>query len=129
MRNVRGFVAAYTARFRWIVPGVARAGPTRVGGNAAHRPGLPGRIRIRLPAAAVDVAAGLVGRQRLAQEEAAKVRAYQDPEEDEYEDSADESEEPPESPGTGWRKRANYDDIELGAELRGTVMKNPPSAG
>ena len=58
-----------------------------------------------------------------------KYGAYQDPEEDEYEDSADESEEPPESPGSGWRKRANYDDIELGAELRGTVMKKPPSAG
>ena len=48
---------------------------------------------------------------------------------DEYEDSADESEEPPESPGSGWRERANYDDIELGAELRGTVMKKPPPAG
>jgi PPE-repeat protein len=58
-----------------------------------------------------------------------KYGAYQDPEEDEYEDSADESEEPPESPGSGWRKRANYDDIEVGAEVRGTVMKNPPSAG
>jgi PPE-repeat protein len=58
-----------------------------------------------------------------------KYGAYQEPEEDEYEDSADESEEPPESPGSGWRKRASYDDIELGAELRGTVMKKPPSAG
>jgi PPE-repeat protein len=58
-----------------------------------------------------------------------KYGAYQDPEEDEFEEPADEAEEPPESPGTGWRKRANYDDIELGAELRGTVMKNPPSAG
>jgi PPE-repeat protein len=61
-----------------------------------------------------------------------KYGAYQDPEEpeeDEYEEPADDSEEPPESPGSGWRKRANYDDIELGAELRGTVMKKPPSAG
>jgi PPE-repeat protein len=58
-----------------------------------------------------------------------KYGAYQEPEEDEYEDSADESEEPPESPGSGWRKRASYDDIEQGAELRGTVMKKPPSAG
>lgn len=58
-----------------------------------------------------------------------KYGAYQDPEEDEYEEPAEESEEPPESPGSGWRKRASYDDIELGAELRGTVMKKPPSAG
>jgi PPE-repeat protein len=58
-----------------------------------------------------------------------KYGAYQDPEEDECEDSADESEEPPESAGSGWRKRANYDDIEVGAEVRGTVMKKPPSAG
>ena len=58
-----------------------------------------------------------------------KYGAYQEPDEDEYEDSADESEEPPESPGGGWRKRASYDDIEQGAELRGTVMKKPPSAG
>ena len=56
------------------------------------------------------------------------IRAYQDPEEDEYEEPADAAEEPPESPGSGWRA-ANYDDIELGAELRGTVMKKPPSAG
>ena len=59
-----------------------------------------------------------------------KYGAYADPEEEEeYEDPADESEEPPESPGSGWRRRANYDDVELGAELRGTVMKKPPSAG
>jgi PPE-repeat protein len=58
-----------------------------------------------------------------------QIGTYADPEEDEYEDRADESEEPPESPGSGWRKRASYDDIELGAELRGTVIKKPPSAG
>lgn len=58
-----------------------------------------------------------------------KYGAYADPEDDEYEEPADEAEEPPESPGSGWRKRANYEDIELGAELRGTVMKKPPSAG
>jgi PPE-repeat protein len=57
-----------------------------------------------------------------------KYGEHEDPEE-EYEDAADEAEEPPEPPGSGWRKRANYDDIELGAELRGSVMKKPPSAG
>jgi PPE-repeat protein len=59
-----------------------------------------------------------------------KYGACADPEEaEEYEDPADESEEPPESPGSGWRRRANYDDVELGAELGGTIMKKPPSAG
>lgn len=60
-----------------------------------------------------------------------KLGAYEDDPE-EYDDPTEgsaEVEEPPESPGTGWRKRANYDDIELGAELRGSVMKKPPSAG
>jgi hypothetical protein len=36
---------------------------------------------------------------------------------------------PPDTAGSGWRKRANYDDIEFGAELKGTVMQKPPSAG
>lgn len=39
---------------------------------------------------------------------------------------------PPISPaGSGWRKRKNqkYEDIEIGAELKGTVMRPPPSAG
>ena len=58
-----------------------------------------------------------------------KYGPYEDPDEEEYEDPADDSEEPPEPPGSGWRKRANYDDIELGAELRGSVIKKPPSAG
>ena len=35
------------------------------------------------------------------------------------------------SAGTGWRKRKQqkYDDISIGAELKGTVMPRPPSAG
>jgi PPE-repeat protein len=39
---------------------------------------------------------------------------------------------PPISPaGTGWRKRKQqkYEDISIGAELKGTVMPRPPSAG
>lgn len=38
---------------------------------------------------------------------------------------------PPISAGTGWRRRkqAKYDDISIGAELKGTVMPRPPSAG
>lgn len=38
---------------------------------------------------------------------------------------------PPISPGSGWSKRKaqKYDDIALGAELKGKVMKPPPSAG
>ena len=38
---------------------------------------------------------------------------------------------PPISPGSGWRKRKaqKYDDISIGAELKGKVMKPPPSAG
>lgn len=38
---------------------------------------------------------------------------------------------PPLSPGSGWRKRKaqKYDDMEFGAELKGKVMKPPPSAG
>ncbi|MGA9491310.1 MAG: PPE family protein [Mycobacterium sp.] len=38
---------------------------------------------------------------------------------------------PPISPGSGWRKRKaqKYDDIAIGAELKGKVMKPPPSAG
>jgi PPE-repeat protein len=38
---------------------------------------------------------------------------------------------PPISPGSGWRKRKpqKYDDIAIGAELKGNVMKPPPSAG
>ena len=38
---------------------------------------------------------------------------------------------PPVSPGSGWRKRKphQYDDIEMGKELKGTVIRPPPSAG
>jgi PPE-repeat protein len=38
---------------------------------------------------------------------------------------------PPISPGSGWRKRKaqKYEDIEIGAELKGKVIKPPPSAG
>jgi PPE-repeat protein len=38
---------------------------------------------------------------------------------------------PPLSPGSGWRKRKaqKYEDMEFGAELKGKVMKPPPSAG
>jgi PPE-repeat protein len=38
---------------------------------------------------------------------------------------------PPISPGSGWRKRKaqKYEDISIGAELKGKVMKPPPSAG
>jgi len=38
---------------------------------------------------------------------------------------------PPISPGSGWRKRKpqQYDDIELGAEVKGKVIRPPPSAG
>lgn len=38
---------------------------------------------------------------------------------------------PPISPGSGWRKRKaqKYEDISIGAELKGSVMKPPPSAG
>jgi PPE-repeat protein len=39
---------------------------------------------------------------------------------------------PPISPaGSGWRKRKNqkYEDVEIGAELKGTVIRPPPSAG
>ncbi|MCV7401854.1 PPE family protein [Mycobacterium fragae] len=38
---------------------------------------------------------------------------------------------PPISAGSGWRKRKQqkYDDIAIGAELKGTVMPRPPSAG
>jgi PPE-repeat protein len=38
---------------------------------------------------------------------------------------------PPISAGSGWRKRKQqkYEDISLGAELKGTVMRPPPSAG
>jgi len=39
---------------------------------------------------------------------------------------------PPISPaGSGWRKRKQqkYEDVEIGAELKGTVMRPPPSAG
>ena len=35
------------------------------------------------------------------------------------------------SAGSGWRKRKQqkYEDISIGAELKGTVMPRPPSAG
>jgi hypothetical protein len=38
---------------------------------------------------------------------------------------------PPISPGSGWRKRKapKYEDISFGKELKGDVMKPPPSAG
>ena len=38
---------------------------------------------------------------------------------------------PPISPGSGWRKRKaqKYDDIEIGAQVKGKVIKPPPSAG
>jgi PPE-repeat protein len=38
---------------------------------------------------------------------------------------------PPISPGSGWRKRKaqKYDDSAIGAELKGNVIKPPPSAG
>jgi PPE-repeat protein len=38
---------------------------------------------------------------------------------------------PPISPGSGWRKRKpqQYDDIEMGAEVKGKVIRPPPSAG
>lgn len=38
---------------------------------------------------------------------------------------------PPISPGSGWRRRKvqKYEDLALGAELKGTVIKPPPSAG
>jgi PPE-repeat protein len=38
---------------------------------------------------------------------------------------------PPLSPGSGWRKRKQqkYEDMAIGAELKGSVMKPPPSAG
>jgi PPE-repeat protein len=38
---------------------------------------------------------------------------------------------PPISPGSGWRKRKEqkYEDIAIGAELKGKVMDPPPSAG
>jgi PPE-repeat protein len=38
---------------------------------------------------------------------------------------------PPISPGSGWRKRKpqQYDDIEVGAEVKGKVIHPPPSAG
>jgi PPE-repeat protein len=38
---------------------------------------------------------------------------------------------PPISAGSGWRKRKEqkYEDIAIGAELKGTVMRPPPSAG
>jgi PPE-repeat protein len=38
---------------------------------------------------------------------------------------------PPISPGSGWRKRKpqQYDDIEVGAEVKGKVIRPPPSAG
>jgi PPE-repeat protein len=38
---------------------------------------------------------------------------------------------PPISAGSGWRKRKSqkYEDISIGAELKGNVMKPPPSAG
>jgi len=38
---------------------------------------------------------------------------------------------PPISPGSGWRKRKpqKYEDIAIGADIKGNVMKPPPSAG
>ena len=38
---------------------------------------------------------------------------------------------PPISPGSGWRKRKpqQYDDIEMGAEVKGKVIRPLPSAG
>jgi PPE-repeat protein len=38
---------------------------------------------------------------------------------------------PPITAGSGWRKRKQqkYEDIQIGAELKGTVMPRPPSAG
>jgi hypothetical protein len=38
---------------------------------------------------------------------------------------------PPISAGSGWRKRKQpkYEDIAIGAELKGKVMHPPPSAG
>jgi hypothetical protein len=38
---------------------------------------------------------------------------------------------PPISAGSGWRKRKSqkYEDISIGAELKGNVIKPPPSAG
>jgi len=38
---------------------------------------------------------------------------------------------PPISAGSGWRKRKEqkYEDVAIGAELKGTVMRPPPSAG
>jgi PPE-repeat protein len=55
----------------------------------------------------------------------------EDPEYEKYDEYEDGSEEAlPESPGSGWRKRGkDYDEIEYGAELPGTVMQKPPSAG
>jgi PPE-repeat protein len=38
---------------------------------------------------------------------------------------------PPLSPGSGWRKRKaqRYEDMEIGAELKGKIVRPPPSAG
>ena len=60
-----------------------------------------------------------------------KGEEYDDPEPEEYEESANRLNlSSPDTPGSGWQKRGkDYDEIEYGAELRGTVMKKPPSAG
>jgi hypothetical protein len=38
---------------------------------------------------------------------------------------------PPIAAGSGWRKRKDpkYEDLAIGAELKGTVIRPPPSAG
>jgi PPE-repeat protein len=71
-----------------------------------------------------------------------KIGAYEDG--DDEHDESEEAEEAPDSrhpaerlnlssqdtPGSGWVKRGkDYDEIEYGAQLSGTVIKKPPSAG
>jgi PPE-repeat protein len=62
-----------------------------------------------------------------------KLGSYEEPEDEEdeeYQEPAGLNPSSPDSPGSGWRKRGkDYDEIEYGAELRGTVMHKPPSAG
>jgi PPE-repeat protein len=111
--------------------GVVSASQTPVQLASAATPLSAGEAEFPMlpPLMAPPISAGSGWRKRK-QQQYGEREDSEDEENEEYERPANPSEEPlPDVPGSGWRKRANYDDIEFGAQLPGTVMKKPPSAG
>jgi PPE-repeat protein len=108
--------------------------PVRLASAVSPLPAEESAMDFMPPMMAPPVSAGSGWRERRRQ----KVGPYEDGEPEEEAEEYQEPEHPAErlnlsaqdTPGSGWVKRdKNYDDIEYGAELRGTVIKKPPSAG